>query len=343
LFRENPQVFLEMTVEGTTLTPRRRLESAPFAALAEHAEHAATADSASDTDAVGGVPAGDVYSTSNAPSVQDLRNGGYSGNNGITVDSTNADIELASCSNGEVYRYNGASGSWGCAPSPGVGGWCANGMPVGMNMDGSFQCEQIESTDIGMDQVGANEADTDAITSTIGVCTGDLDYLYGVNNSGRQCRSFKQTQFSRINGELVIASSAVDTANLAQDAVEASKISSNTITDGEIASGAVKNSELGTDAVQNSNIDDDAVSDDNIDYGCGSEYLELRGCAGFNVDTALNQHFPTCDQVGVGDVCKEGSQNCITNATNVYDQNGNSSACSGSFSNSVQLYIKKTP
>jgi len=335
LFRNHQFVFLEIEVAGETLSPRKRLATAPYAAYAEHAVSAARANVADNAEQIDGVSGSDVYSTQNQPSIDDLP-GGYTGANGVSVDNTTKTIGLSTCPNdGEVLQWSNSSGTWECAPRQSAGNTCSTGVSVGLDNNRNLVCEQIDSADVGANQIDGTAADTASIASEYGTCS-TLELLKGFDSSGsRVCKALNTSDFQlSSSSDVELASNSVGSDELAMSAVDSNAIDNNTVAQSDLASSSVGNSEL----------QDDSVSDDKIDYGCGSEYLELQGCAGYNVQTALNANFPTCDSVGVGVVCKEGSASCPSNNT-THDQNGNSSVCDGGVGStgSVQLYIKSAP
>lgn len=335
LFRNHQFVFLEIEVAGETLSPRKRLATAPYAAYAEHAVSAARANVADNAEQIDGVSGSNVYSTQNQPSIDDLP-GGYTGANGVSVDNNSNTIGLSTCPNdGEVLQWSSASGTWECAARQAADNTCSTGVSVGLDANRNLVCQQVESADVGANQIGATQADTASIASEYGTCS-TLELLKGFDSTGSKvCKALNTNDFQlSSSSDVELASNSVGNDELATDAVNSSSIDDNTVAQTDLASDSVGNSELQTDA----------VSDDKIDYGCGSEYLELRGCAGYDLQTALNGNFPTCDSVGVGVVCKEGSASCPSNNT-TYDQNGNSGPCESGVggTGSVQLYVKSAP
>jgi hypothetical protein len=104
--------FLEMVINGETLTPRLSLLSVPYAIAAAQADHSAS------TDAIGALTASDLVTTVNPGA--GLTGGGHGGTVSLSVDTSTIQSRVSgTCASGSAIQTIGANGTVTCQTTSG--------------------------------------------------------------------------------------------------------------------------------------------------------------------------------------------------------------------------------
>lgn len=341
MFRDNDNLWVEVTVEGEVLDPRLRIATAPYAASAGFAQDAAK---------VGG------------KSVSELQKPDW------------GDIENKPSQFGETYSAGDGlqlnNGKFSVDPTQvqsRIDGNCPSGQfAVGVEQDGSLICNQAATVTAGSGLVKSGttmSVDTNAVQTRVNDTCGQNEKIIGINKDGTvQCIADKTggdidsvTAGSGLSGggtsgdvSMSVASKGVDGSHLS-DKLESSDIEfsgsgssrslnipSRSVDQTEIAKTAVSDAELADDAVISSKIKNGAVTSSEIDDGTVTgqdigEYPCDQGSTntGFTKITGCEDTFgspsdiPNCDEVPVGGVCEADTSACA-NADSSSDHCSNS-------------------
>ena len=177
--------YLEVTVNGTTLSPRLPIGSAPYAIHADTADSVGSLTQSAIQERVGGTCTGQAISTIGADGSVTCTpipaQTTYSGGNGVAVNGTTVSLSTAGCATGYVWAYNGSS----------------------------FTC-QPQATTAYTGSGGVSVAGTNVSLSTAGCAAG---YVWKYNGSAFACSPDADTQYSggtgiTVNGTTVSLSTA---------------------------------------------------------------------------------------------------------------------------------------
>jgi len=201
--------YLEVSVNGSVMTPRLEIGSSPYAL------HAATSDtlgSLAETDVqkrVSGACATGAISTINDDGTVVCAPVGstYTGTNGVSVTGTNVGLSTLGCASGYVWKYNGAT--FACQPDAdttytGSGGVNITGTTVSLSTTGcttgsvwkfngaAFACQADADTTYSGSS-GVNITGTTVSLSTTGCAAG---YVWKYNGGSWACQPDANTTYT---------------------------------------------------------------------------------------------------------------------------------------------------
>jgi hypothetical protein len=291
--------FLEIEINGETLSPRSRVGSVPYsmrAAEADHADHA------------------DLLGTLGPNDVQKVVNGACLANEAIRVIHPDGTVECEPDSDttytaGAGIAINGTTVSADFAQvQQVVSGTCGSNQSIQtINPNGSVVCDTDDNTTYtGSGGIVVNG-------TTISIATGGVTSAMILDDT----IGAADIATSAV-GALEIATDAVGSAEIATDAVGASEIASGAVGALEIATGAVGTSEINDGSI----VDADVAANANIDpakIGLGPTYAAAHFeslCGGVvmryfmpvTVCIAGDSDGPNCSSVGVGGLCEADNE-----------------------------------
>ncbi len=329
LFRDEPTLWAEVTVEGQILEPRIEIATAPYAASAGYAEHAASADSADNADSADSADNAENLG-GNPPEDYTYTDGTGLSKNGQEFSVKQATIE------GWIDGYLGDCGSGEVA--------------VGRNSDGSLMCNSVDTAHLADDAV-TNDKITDGAVDRDKIGSGEV--------TGSELADGAVERNHITQGEVIhskLADNAVESEELADGEVVHSKLADDAVASEEIVDGEVEHAKLANQAVEEDNIASDAVtnseiSDDTIETGNirsrgvkrgDLEPYECEDTGGNPGDTVLLApeggttgpgcpldnagragFLPRCDEAPVGSLCRyTGNCDNARTPTEMGDCNG---------------------
>jgi len=244
IFRDNTDLWAEITVDGETLQPRLRIETAPYAATAGDAETAQNAEQLAGQDPSAYQTSAGTGLVENSGTLNlDVQNSCPSGEVaiGLNNDGTlNCQAATSFITTGTGITENNGTLNLDIQNSCGMGEFA-----VGIQNDGTLNCQQAASlitAGTGLMKSG----------NTIGVASGGITATQVASNTLSQ-------------GE--INSGAIGTSELQNNAVTSSEITDGEVKSADLASGAVTGSEIASGAVGSGQIASGAVGSGKIASG----------------------------------------------------------------------------
>ena len=343
IFQNNKNLYFGMTINGSELSPRLQIATAPYAASAGFAQNAAK---------VGGKDPSQIGKS-------------YMAGNGLTLNNQTFEVDPSTyqkrisgqCSSGKFAVGVQQDGSVICQqPSSNVqagtglqkssntmsidptatqqrvtGNCSGNQKIIGINQDGTVQCASDATGGGDITEVAAGNGLSGGAKqgkATLDIASGGITasmIAAGTITGDKLSTNIESSEIEFIgsgsNKRLVVASNSIHSADIA----------SNTVDQGNIGSGAVGTSELRGNAVKSAQIDDGTITGDDIgDYECdsGTQFEELSYPSTSDCPYASGGgSIPGCDEVPVGGVCEAdgacantsgSADNCGPGAYDIY-------------------------